>query len=252
MKIGSSARVNRLKPANGFAHYVHIVLSAALPLVAYALVRMGFSGLALAVVLLSKWRMLAVRPRYWLTNIRANTIDILVGISTVVFMASSSGVWQPFWAAVFAVWLLFIKPRTGVIMVSVQALVGQLFGMTALFLGWVKAPLVALVIAVGFIAYAAARHFFTSFDEAHGPLYAMIWAYFAAALMWVLGHWLLFYGDFAQITLVLGVLGFGLAALYYLSETDRLTPAIRRQFVFIMSATLVVVLVFSDWGDKSI
>jgi hypothetical protein len=48
------------------------------------------------------------------------------------------------------------------------------------------------------------------------------------------------------------VLGFGLAAMYYLGERDKLSNLLRRQFVFIMIAIIVVVLVFSDWGDKAI
>ena len=36
---------------------------------------------ALALVILSKWRVIAVRPRFWWANIQANTVDIIVGIS---------------------------------------------------------------------------------------------------------------------------------------------------------------------------
>ncbi|MEK7603101.1 MAG: hypothetical protein AAB459_02575, partial [Patescibacteria group bacterium] len=96
-----------------------------------------------------------------------------------------------------------------------------------------------------------ARHFLTSFDEEHASLFAHTWGYFAAALTWVLSHWLLFYGGFlAQPALLLSVIGFSLAALYYLDETDRLSSGLRRQFVFVMVAIVMVVMVFSDWGDK--
>ena len=68
--------------------------------------------------------------------------------------------------------------------------------------------------------------------------------------MWVLGHWLLFYGIVAQPTLLLVILGYGLAALYYLDHFDKLSTVIRRQFVFIMIAVVVIVLTLSNWGDK--
>lgn len=247
----AAPRAHRLKPANGFSHYVHFILTIALPLLVLIFVRMQFTQLAIMVVLLSKWRMLAVRPRYWLTNIRSNSVDILVGVSLVVFMAHTvSPSWQAFWAAAYAIWLIVIKPRSGVLMVSLQAFLAQILGLTALFVAWTGAPLVGLVVAVAGIAYVSARHFFTSFEDEYALMYTHVWTYFAAALAWVLGHWLLFYGELSQITLLLSVLSFSLAGMYYLSENDKLSALLRRQFIFIMVAVIVVVVVFSDWGDK--
>jgi hypothetical protein len=42
--------------------------------------------LAIVLVLLSKWRVLAVRPRFWWTNLQANMVDIIVGVSIVSLM----------------------------------------------------------------------------------------------------------------------------------------------------------------------
>jgi hypothetical protein len=41
-----------------------------------------------------------------------------------------------------------------------------------------------------------------------------------------------------------------MAVIYYLDHHDRLSKGLRRQFVFIMLAIVLVVLTFSDWGDK--
>jgi hypothetical protein len=57
---------HRIKPAHGFSHVVHIALNVALPVVAYILVRTNFVTIAVLLVLISKWRMFAVQPRYWL------------------------------------------------------------------------------------------------------------------------------------------------------------------------------------------
>ena len=100
------------------------------------------------------------------------------------------------------------------------------------------------------VCYLAARHFLTAFDEPYISLYSHVWAYFAAALAWLTVHWLLFYSVVAQPALLLTVLGFGLGGLYYLHESDRLSALLRRQIIFIMLAVILVVLVFSDWGDK--
>ena len=42
--------------------------------------------LAFAVLLMSKWRALAVRPRFWFANLVANMVDIIVGVSIVVLL----------------------------------------------------------------------------------------------------------------------------------------------------------------------
>jgi hypothetical protein len=41
---------------------------------------------ALALVVLSKWRIIAVRPRFWWANIQANLVDLTVGIGVVGLM----------------------------------------------------------------------------------------------------------------------------------------------------------------------
>jgi hypothetical protein len=79
---------------------------------------------------------------------------------------------------------------------------------------------------------------------------AYIWGYFGAALAWLLSHWLLFYGVIAQVTLLLSTLGYGMAVLYYLDHHDRLGRGVRRQFIFIMVAIVLLILAFSDWGNK--
>src|SRR3954470_14578441 len=88
----------RIKPARGFSHLFYLALNGLLPILAYILVRIDFVAIAIFLIFLSKWRMFAVRPRYWITNLIANGIDIMVAISLVVFMASTTVVWwQLFW-----------------------------------------------------------------------------------------------------------------------------------------------------------
>lgn len=244
---------HKLKPTQGFSHYFHIGLTTFLPAIIFVLVRIDFVQLALLIILLSKWRMFVVRPRYWLANIVANAADIIVGISVVIFMdhTHSPGI-QLFWAALYGIWLVFIKPGSNVAMVSVQALIAQMVGLVALYMAWIEAPMLGVIVVTWAITYLSARHFFSSFEDEYSSFYAQTWAYFSVALAWVLSHWLLFYGVIPQPALLLSVLGFGLAGMYYLGETERMTPLLRRQFMFIMFAIVLVVLVFSDWGDKTV
>jgi len=243
--------VTKLTPSRGFGHAFYFIYNALLPLLVFLLVRWTFVPLALSLILLSKWRMLAVRPRFWAANIRSNAIDMVVGVAVLAFMvATGSELWQLLWVILWAGWLIAIKPRADVLWVSLQALIGFVVGLSALFLTWDHAPLFVLVGSVGLLCFCAAHHFFDSFDEPYTRLLAYFWAYFGAALTWVLGHWLLFYGPVAQLTLLLTALGLGLGTLYYLDHFDKLSSSIRRQVVFILAAVLLVVLTFSDWGDK--
>lgn len=244
--------VSLIKPKSGFSQIAHIFFTALIPFLVYAFVQWRVIPAALAVILLSKWRMLAVRPRHWWPNIRANGVDLVVGISVLAFMTqTSSGLIQVLLATAYGLWLLFLKPRSDMFYVSIQAFTAQTAGITALLMTWSDQPTVVLVALSGIICYVSARHFFTSFDEPHAPLFSHSWGYFGASMAWILSHWMLFYSSLAQQALLLSVIGFGLAALYYLEQTDRLSTLIRRQFVFIMVAIVVVVLVFSEWGDKA-
>jgi len=242
---------NILRPKSGFSYILHLGLNTLLPLLLFILVRAGFSQIALVLILVSKWRMFAVRPRYWLANVRSNGIDIIVGISILIFLThTGSAYWQLIWVALYIIWLTVIKPGTSMLSVSLQALIGQFLGLVATFIWLSGSPLYQIIIVSWVVCYLAARHFFTIFEEPFTSLYSHTWGYFAACLTWVLGHWLLFYGVFAQPAIIISVLSLGLASLYYLKHNDRLNVVLRRQIVSILIAAIVVILVFSNWSSK--
>ncbi len=243
--------VKKLKPANGFSYVVHLGLLVLLPLALFVLVRMHFIQLAFILILLSKWRMFAVRPRFWPANIRANSVDMIVGFSVLLLMTHSDmAFWQGVWAALYAVWLIAIKPGSSILMTSIQAGIGFLAGLIALFHTAASGALYEIVFLTALLCYLCARHYFDSFEEPYAKFLAYFWGYFGAALVWVLGHWLLFYGIISQPTVLLVSIGYGLAALYYLDHFDKLSVLIRRQFIFIMVAIVVIVLALSNWGHK--
>ena len=249
----SPGRLSKLKPVRGFSHSVHIGLNVLLPVAAYILVKIDFVGLAILLIILSKWQMFAVRARYWLPNIVANGIDILVAVALVLFMANTGDTWwQLLWMGLYIGWLVWLKPRSDVLSVSGQAMIGQLLALAVLYIKFGDASLPVLVASTWAVAYVAARHFLTSFEESHTALLAHIWAYFAAALAFILGHWLLFYGSVAQIIVILTTVGYGLAALYYLDASDRLSQLMERQLLLIMIAILLVVFFLSDWSGVTV
>ncbi|MEX2007139.1 MAG: hypothetical protein WD877_03175 [Candidatus Saccharimonadales bacterium] len=249
----SAVLAAKVKPVRGFAHFFHIGLNVLLPVLSYVLVRIDFVSLAIFLILLSKWRMFAVRPRYWIANITANGVDIIVAVALVLFMANTAEQWwQIFWMVLYGGWLIGLKPRYDALSVSAQAMLGQLAGLSVLYLKFGDSSLATLVVGTWLIAYLAARHFLTSFEESKTALLAHVWAYFAAALAFVLGHWLIFYGLIAQIIVILTTVGYGLAALYYMEASSRLTPTLQKQLLAIMGAILLVVIVLSDWTGATV
>ena len=247
-----TTHVKKIKPRGGFSIILHGILTVLLPFVLYTLVRVEFAQLAVVVVLLSKWRMFAVKARHWPANVRANAVDIIVGIATVLFMTKthSQGL-QFIWAILYGVWLVVIKPKSTTLWIGVQAMIGQLAGLMALYAVYGNSNISILVASSAAICYLSARHFFSAFDEAMGRTTSYVWAYFGASVAWLLSHWLIFYGVVAQPTLIMSVVGYSLAALYYLHQTDRLTKNVQRQFVAVLSAILLFLIVFSDWSDKT-
>ncbi|HET7673861.1 MAG TPA: hypothetical protein VFK11_05115, partial [Candidatus Saccharimonadales bacterium] len=191
--------VGKIRPGKGFAHTFHLSFIALLPPVMWGLVRFELYGLAVAILLLSKWRMFAVHPRHWINHIRSNAVDIIVSLSILEFIIQSDLlILQVFWVVVFEIWLLFIKPGSNNLYVAAQALTAQTFGLASLFLAFEAGSMAFYVIAVWLICYSSARHFLAIFEEKHGSLISSVWAFLAASLMWVLSHWLLFFGPVAQ------------------------------------------------------
>jgi hypothetical protein len=83
---------------------------------------------------------------------------------------------------------------------------------------------------------------------------AYIWAYFGAALIWVLGHMLVVYpkpdGIVAMPTLLLSAIGYSFAAIYYLEHFDRLSVLIKRELLF-LSGSIVLILLVSLFYEAS-
>jgi hypothetical protein len=228
-------------------------LTALLPIAAFLLVRLEFGGVAVLVVFLSKWRMFAVKARHWPANIRANAVDIFVGLSFVIFMASTTVMsLQLLWAALYAVWQLVVKPQSTTLWIGIQALIAQMLSLIAVFYFWSDSSTTILVLLTWAVSYLCSRHFLTAFDEGMSRATSYAWAFFASGIAWLSGHWLIFYGPIAQPALLLSVMAYGLASMYYLEHTDRLTKNMRRQFISVMFMVVIFLIVFSEWSDKTV
>jgi hypothetical protein len=159
--------------------------------------------LAFAIVLLGKWRIFAVRPRFWFANIQANLVSIIVSISFVVLLYSASlgnasdtqvFIIQSVLVLLDIIWLLFLKSQSKRIFIVIQAGVALFVGITSIFYmsySWIASFAVVLAWLVG---YATARHILGSYeDESHSILLSLVWGLIIAEISWLAYHWTIAY-----------------------------------------------------------
>lgn len=181
-----------------------MILNIALAIALLAVIRYtGSIPLAFALVAVSKWRVLAVRPRYWFANIRSNLIDFIVSIGVVLHMYSinESGIDEDRKLVLLAIltvlyiaWLLFLKPRSKRSAVAAQAGVAVLVGVSALFMVSFNWPVSIVVLGMWLIGFAAARHVLSTYDEeTHALFISLGWGVAMAEIGWVAYHWSIAY-----------------------------------------------------------
>lgn len=195
---------------------IYVTLNIALAL-AILVMTVAFQPpiLAYLLVLLSKWRVFAVRPRFWWANLQTNMVDVLVGFSvvTLIWQASGALIAQILLAVLFVAWLLVIKPRSSRRYVVLQAGLAQFFALAALFSGahvFDSAIVVAICFLIGFVS---ARHVLTAYEDTHVTLLSAVWGFFLAELGWLGYHWVVAYGVvenlmLPQIAIIAGLAGF--------------------------------------------
>lgn len=146
---------------------------------------------ALILVFMSKWRVLAVRPRYWWTNIQANAVDAIVGVSIVLlmYMPDVSIVFQASLAVLYAAWLVLLKPQSKQHHMLIQALVAITLGVTTLFSVSYEWPVLLVVAFMFIIGYSTARHFLYSYEEDQIVLLSGIWGLLFAEIGWLAYYW---------------------------------------------------------------
>ncbi len=229
------------------------LLNIGLVLVVAFLISIGLTPIAILLVVLSKWRVLAVQPHHWMVNIRSNSPDLIVGLSFVVFMAQSNSLLATLlWIVLYISWLLYLKPKTEPTYVGSQAMISQFMGLTALF--WVadSLPDVLVILGAWFIASVSAQHYLNGYDEPLTKVMSIIWALFVAQLAWLLNRWLIVYPVtehliIPQIAIITGVLGYVAATMYHLAQSGKLNKKLIRKYVILGTIALAVIIIFSNW-----
>lgn len=224
----------------------------------------GSIYLAFALVLLSKWRVLAVRPRYWFANIQANLVDLIVSLGLVVFMylvsqsnAPSVEFWsmQAFLMIIYAVWLLLIKPRSKRSFVVIQSGSALFIGMAALSMVSYEWFVSIVVIIAGLIGYSSARHVLSNYDEKYTTLISLAWGFVLAEISWLAYHWSIGYQlpgitslllpQVAIIAILFGFVSYHIYDSYHRHERVRLNDVLL-PIIFTISVTLLLVLFLNN------
>ncbi|PID33369.1 hypothetical protein CR969_01095 [Candidatus Saccharibacteria bacterium] len=161
-------------------------------------------AMALALVLLSKWRVFAIRPRHWWNNIQANMVDTVVGLGVVILMFTPaiSFASQLALAVFYAIWLVVIKPLHERWQMTIQAALATIFGSMALFSLSYQMPLALVVFLMWALGYSVARHFLYSYDEEKMVLLSLVWGIIFAELGWLAYHWTFSYAPLKSFTAV--------------------------------------------------
>lgn len=185
---------------NALGTVAHIVLNICLAIVTTALTVISANWLfAVLLVILSKWRVVAVRPRYWWLNIKANLVDFVVGLSIVllVYLANPTGgspsFWQIILTIIYMIWLVVIKPRSTTRATEIQALFAVFFGAFATALVTAQIDPVVGVIVSFIVGYSATRHVLTQGDDRDFTITTFIFGMMMAELYWIFYHWTITY-----------------------------------------------------------
>ena len=213
--------------------------------------------LAIVLVLLSKWRILAVRPRYWWTNIQANMVDIIVGLSfvTLMYFPEMPLIGQIILAIQYALWLLFLKPLSSRKYMLIQSMIAILFGVTALFAVSYEWPVALVVASMAVIGYNSARHFLFSYEEDQIVLLSAVWGLIFAEIGWLAHFWTFGYSlpgtdtfKIPQITIIAVLMSFLAERIYRSWSANKriVVSEVAVPTVFVVALVLVILLFFNS------
>lgn len=236
----------------------HVALNVGLAIVILLIVLSTESAwLPVTLVIVSKWRVLAVRPRYWFVNIMSNMVDLIFGVSLVVLLYAATGaIWvQILLTALHIAWLIFIKPRSKRSFVVAQSLIAVFFGVNALALLTHEINNIVFVLGMWVIGYVATRHILVSYSDSLTPYLSLVGGLFYAELGWLSYHWLFAYAlpntgniKIAQVAIIATAIGFMSERIYtafYHNQRIRAQDVVL-PIVFSIALIVIILLFFNQ------
>lgn len=185
------------KSRNVISSVLHVILNILLGVGSIALTVLTASWIpGLFLVVLSKWRVFAVRPRFWMVNILSNMVDFIVGASFVFIAYCSGAAWLPIHivlAVGYTAWLLFLKPRSSGFANELQSLVTVFLGTTATTMLFASSNSIFMALMCFLIGFSASRHVLVQSDENEFGLLTLTTGLISAEIAWLCNSWLIVY-----------------------------------------------------------
>lgn len=237
---------------------VYVLLNAAYAILLLALL-IGFEGqpyLAYLLVILSKWRVFAVRPRFWIANLQTNLLDTLVGLSVVTLLWQNMDnlSYQLFLTVLFIGWLVLLKPLSKHFWVIVQGGVAQFIATMALFTVAHNFNVAIVTALGGLIGFVTARHIINVFSNEHEDVVMSVsWGVVVAELSWLTYYWTLAYTPLKipQISLLVSLLGYMTLVVYdyfyHRAATRYIWRDLAMPILFSLAGILLILLFFNGF-----
>lgn len=218
----------------------------------------GSPVLGILLVLVSKWRVFAVRARYLWLNIKSNLVDLIVGVSVVLLAYYAGGTFMvvDFILMIFySVWLLIIKPLSSEVGSMIQSLIAVFFGMSAAAIMSATLNSIVLVLIAFMIGYAASRHILVQSSDKDFTLTTLVCGLIFAEIAWLCHTWSIVYTFDAtgiripQVAIILTIFAFvynyaRLAMIKYQDEFK--LEHVMKPMIFGVVLIGVIVLWFSN------
>ena len=185
------------KSRNIVSTMVHVFLNLLLGVGAVLItVLSGSPVLGLILVLVSKWRVFAVRARYFLLNLKSNLVDIIVGISIVLLAYYAGPSFLPvdfILMAIYSIWLLFVKPLSSENANLIQALVAVFLGISAATIMSADLNSIVITLLSFLVGYAASRHVLAQSNDKSFTLSTLVCGLVFAETAWLCHSWNIIY-----------------------------------------------------------
>ena len=185
------------KSRNIASNAVHILLNILLGMGA-VLVTVFSANPALGIILvvMSKWRVFAVRSRYLLINIKSNLVDLIVGLSVVLLSYYAGSSLLPIHIilmAIYVVWLTVIKPMSTEKAYLAQSLFAVFLGISASTIMTANLDATVAILLAFLIGYAASRHVLVQTESDNLVLITMACGLVFAEIAWLCHSWAIMY-----------------------------------------------------------
>ena len=200
------------------SNMVHIFLNILLGVGSVLVTVLSASPLlGLLLVLLSKWRVFAVRGLYLWLNIKSNLVDMVVGVSVVLLAYYAGASLMPgdvLLAIFYCAWLLFIKPMSSEKATLAQSLIAVFLGMSAAAIMTANLDAIVLVLLAFLVGYAASRHVLVQSSDKDFTLTTLVCGLVFSEVAWLCQSWAIIYtfGEsgirIPQIAIILTIFAF--------------------------------------------